>query len=147
RLMRLFVRMALGSIRDLAPVVIVILFFQAVVLDRPLGDLQALFQGALLVVVGLTIFVYGLELALFPVGDSLAYALGRKGSFAWLLAFAFLLGVGTAVAEPALIAVAAEAAKVAASAGSIVDSELARSQYSLGLRVTVALAVGIALVL
>lgn len=145
--MRLFGRMALGSLRDLAPVVIVILFFQAVVLDRPIADLQVLFQGAVLVVVGLTIFVYGLELALFPVGDSLAYALASKGSFAWLLAFAFLLGFGTAVAEPALIAVAAEAAKVASGAGSIVDSDLARSQYSLGLRVTVALAVGVALVL
>ncbi len=145
--MRLFVRMALGSTRDLAPVLVVILFFQAVVLDRPIADLQVLGQGAVLVVVGLTLFVYGLELALFPVGDSLAYALARKGSFAWLLAFAFLLGFGTAVAEPALIAVAAEAANVAAAAGSIADSDLARSHYSLGLRLAVALAVGVALVL
>ncbi|HET6630394.1 MAG TPA: DUF1538 domain-containing protein [Woeseiaceae bacterium] len=139
--------MALGSIRDLAPVVLVILFFQAVVLGRPIADLQVLFQGALLVVVGLTLFVYGLEIALFPVGNSLAFALASKGSFLWLLAFAFLLGFGTAVAEPALTAVATEAAKVAAAAGSIADSDLARSHYTLGLRLTVALAVGIALVL
>jgi hypothetical protein len=145
--MRLFWRMALGSIRDLAPVVLVILFFQAVVLDRPIADLQVLFQGAVLVVVGLTLFVYGLEIALFPVGNSLAFALASKGSFLWLLAFAFLLGFGTAVAEPALTAVATEAARIAAAAGSIADSELARARYTLGLRLTVALAVGIALIL
>ena len=145
--MRLFGRMALGSIRDLTPVVLVILFFQAVVLGRPIADLQVLFQGAVLVVVGLTIFVYGLELALFPVGDSLAYALASKGSFAWLLAFAFLLGFGTAVAEPALTAVAAEAAKAAALGGSIADTDVARWNYQMGLRLTVAFSVGVALVL
>lgn len=145
--MRLFGRMALSSMRDLAPVVLVILFFQAVVLDRPIADLQVLFQGAVLVVAGLTIFVYGLEIALFPAGDSLAYALASKGSFAWLLAFAFLLGFGTAVAEPALTAVAAEAARAAALDGSIADTEAARSSYQIGLRLTVALSVGVALVL
>lgn len=145
--MRLFGRMALGGIRDLTPVILVILFFQAVVLDRPIADLQVLFEGAVLVVVGLTLFVYGLEIALFPVGNSLAYALASRGSFPWLLAFAFLLGFGTAVAEPALTAVASEAAKVAAAAGSIADSDLARSQYTLGLRLTVAFSVGVALVL
>lgn len=145
--MRLFWRMALGSVRDLAPVLLVILFFQAVVLDRPIADLQVLAQGAVLVVVGLTLFVYGLEIALFPVGDAVAYALAERGSFAWLLAFAFLLGFGTAVAEPALTAVASEAAKVAAASGSIADTELARSHYTLGLRLTVALAVGVALVI
>ncbi|HEX2139269.1 MAG TPA: DUF1538 domain-containing protein [Woeseiaceae bacterium] len=145
--MKLFWRMAWGGIRDLSPVVLVILFFQAVVLDRPIADLQVLFEGAVLVVVGLTIFVYGLEIALFPVGDSLAYALASKGSFLWLLAFAFLLGFGTAVAEPALTAVATEAAKTAAAAGSIADSDLARSRYTLGLRLTVAFSVGVALVL
>lgn len=145
--MKLFWRMALGGIRDLSPVVLVILFFQAVVLERPIADLQVLFEGAVLVVLGLTLFVYGLELALFPVGDSLAFALASKGSFVWLLAFAFLLGFGTAVAEPALTAVATEAAKVAAAAGSIADSDLARSRYTLGLRLTVAFSVGVALVL
>lgn len=145
--MRLFWRMALGSVRDLAPVLLVILFFQAVVLDRPISDLQVLAQGAVLVVVGLTIFVYGLEVALFPVGDALAFALAERGSFAWLLAFAFLLGFGTAVAEPALTAVATEAARVAAAAGSIADTELARSRYTLGLRLTVGFSVGSALVI
>lgn len=145
--MRLFWRMALGSIRDLAPVLVVILFFQAVILDRSISELAVLAQGAVLVVVGLTLFVYGLEVALFPVGDALAYALAEHGSFVWLLAFAFLLGFGTAVAEPALTAVATEAAKVAAAAGSISDSALSRARYALGLRLVVGLSVGVALVL
>lgn len=145
--MRLFWRMALGSLRDLAPVLIVILFFQTIVLDRPVSDLAVLAQGAVLVVVGLTLFVYGLEIALFPVGDALAYALASRGSFPWLLAFAFLLGFGTTLAEPALTAVAGEAAKVAAAGGSIADTAPALSRYALGLRLAVALAVGAALVL
>lgn len=145
--MRLFWRMSLGSIRDLTPVVIVILFFQIFVLQRPVSELHDLIEGTLMVVVGLTLFVYGMELALFPMGEALAYALAQKGSFLWLLAFAFLLGFGTAIAEPALTAVASEAAKAAAAAGSIADSEAARDRYTFGLRVTVAISVGVALVL
>jgi hypothetical protein len=145
--MRLFWRLSLGSIRDLTPVVVVILFFQLVILQRPLAELQDLIAGTLMVVVGLTLFVYGLELALFPMGEALAYALAQKGSFIGLLAFAFLLGFGTAIAEPALTAVAAEAAKAAAAAGSIADTAAAQARYTLGLRVTVALSVGVALVL
>jgi hypothetical protein len=143
--MRLFWRLSLGSIRDLTPVVVVILFFQLVILQRPLAELQDLIAGTVMVVVGLTLFVYGLELALFPMGEALAYALAQKGSFIGLLAFAFLLGFGTAIAEPALTAVAAEAAKAAAAAGSIADTAAAQARYTLGLRVTVALSVGVAL--
>ncbi|MGH8194366.1 MAG: DUF1538 family protein [Woeseiaceae bacterium] len=145
--MRLFWRMSLGSIRDLTPVVIVILFFQVFVLERPIAELHDLIEGTLMVVVGLTLFVYGMELALFPMGEALAYALAQKGSFIWLLAFAFLLGFGTAIAEPALTSVAAEAAKAAAAAGSIADTTAAQARYTLGLRITVALSVGVALVL
>lgn len=145
--MRLLGRMMLGSVRDLAPVVVVILFFQVVVLQRPLTELAVLVEGALLVVVGLTLFVYGLELALFPVGESLAYALAERGSFLWLLAFAFLLGFGTTLAEPALTAVAMEASEVAAASGTIAGSEDAKEHYRLGLRLTVAFSVGLALVL
>jgi hypothetical protein len=134
-----------GSVRDLAPIVIVIAFFQYFILQQPMDNALALVGGALLVLLGLTLFVYGLELALFPIGESLAYALARKGSVFWLLTFAFLLGFGTTVAEPALTAVANEAAQVAAGAGAIGDTDEARSRYVLGLRITVALSVGVAL--
>jgi hypothetical protein len=77
----------------------------------------------------------------------MAYAFARKGSLFWLMAFAFALGFGTTVAEPALIAVATEAAKVAAAGGMIADSAAAREGYAVGLRLTVALSVGFAIVL
>ncbi len=134
-----------GSLRDLAPIIIVIGFFQYFILQQPLDNALGLVGGAILVLLGLTLFVYGLELALFPIGESLAYALARKGSVFWLLTFSFLLGFGTTVAEPALTAVAKEAAQVAAGGGAIADTEGARSRYVLGLRITVALSVGTAL--
>jgi uncharacterized membrane protein (DUF2068 family) len=77
----------------------------------------------------------------------MAYAFARKGSVFWLLAFAFALGFGTTVAEPALIAVAGEAAEAAASGGMIEHSEKAMASYASGLRYTVALSVGFAIVI
>jgi hypothetical protein len=135
------------SLRDLAPIILVIAFFQLAVLQQPLPELGALLSGTLIVVVGLTLFVRGLEMGLFPIGESMAYAFARKGSLFWLMAFAFALGFGTTVAEPALIAVATEAAKVAAAGGMIADSAAAREGYAVGLRLTVALSVGFAIVL
>jgi hypothetical protein len=139
--------MLLGSVRDLTPLVAVILVFQLLVLHQPLGNLLVLVEGTIFVVVGLTLFIYGLELALFPVGEALATGLARKGSIGWLIAFAFLLGFGTTIAEPALIAVAGEAAAVAASVNAIDDTNAAMASYALGLRLIVALSVGIALIL
>jgi hypothetical protein len=136
-----------GSIRDLAPIVLVIAFFQYFILKAPLDNAVDLIGGAVLVLAGLTMFVYGLELALFPIGESLAVDLARKGSLFWLLVFAFLLGFGTTVAEPALTAVAKEASRVAADAGAIDDTAAARARYVLGLRITVALSVGVALII
>lgn len=139
--------MLLGSLRDLAPVALVILFFQVVVLREPAGNLLVLLEGAVLVVVGLTLFVYGLRLALFPIGEAIAYALAERGSFVLLVVFSFLLGFGTTFAEPALTAVAREAAGAAAAGGAIEQTAGAMGRYALGLRLTVALAVGVALVL
>jgi hypothetical protein len=136
-----------GSIRDLAPIVLVISFFQYFILKAPLDNAVDLIGGAMLVLAGLTMFVYGLELALFPIGESLAFDLARKGSLFWLLTFAFLLGFGTTVAEPALTAVANEASRVAADAGAIDNTDAARARYVLGLRITVALSVGVALII
>lgn len=139
--------MTLGSIRDLTPVVVVILFFQIVVLQQPASQLLGLIEGALLVLFGLILFVYGLELALFPIGDALANALAERGSFILLLVFAFLLGFGTTFAEPALTAVAAQAADAAAAGGAIASTDVAKDGYAFGLRLTVALSVGVALLL
>ncbi|WP_415898248.1 DUF1538 family protein [Neptuniibacter sp. QD72_48] len=137
----------LGSLRDLAPIVLVIAFFQIVVLQQSVPDFFGLVTGLLCVVAGLTFFIYGLEMGLFPIGESMAHAFARKGSVFWLLAFAFCLGFGTTVAEPALIAVAAEAAKVAATGGMIDATEQSQLSYASGLRYTVAFSVGLAIVL
>ncbi len=127
--------------------VLVVVFFQLVVLQQPIPNLLELLIGILLVIIGLTFFISGLEMALFPIGESLAHALARKGSLTWLLIFAFALGFGTTVAEPALIAVADEAAAVASAAGAIGAGKEAQIAYADGLRLTVAFSVGFAIVL
>ena len=138
---------ALGSLRDLLPIALVISVFQIFVFRDSTAVLFSMLGGAFLVVAGLTFFIFGLRLALFPVGEGLAYSLAKKGSLFWLVAFAFVLGFGTTIAEPALIAIAAEAAQVAAGADAIESTDEARRGYALGLRLTVALAVGVALVI
>ena len=137
----------LTSARDLTPIVVVVAVFQLLVLRQPIPDLAGLLGGLLMVLAGLALFTKGLELGLFPIGEALAHALARRGSLGLLLVFAFTLGFGTTVAEPALIAIADEAAKVAAQGGLIADAPEARQDYALGLRYTVALPVGVAIVL
>ena len=135
------------STRDLLPIIIVIAFFQLVVLQKPIPNMGQLLVGTGLVVLGLSLFVKGLEIGLFPIGESMAYAFARKGSVTWLLIFAFSLGFGTTIAEPALIAVADKAAEVAAIGHVIADTDAARSSYASGLRLTVAFSVGLAIVI
>ena len=140
-------RAMLGSLRDLLPIVAVIAFFQLAVLQEPLPHLLSILTGLVLVVFGLTFFIFGLEMGLFPIGESMAQAFARKGSVFWLLIFAFCLGFGTTIAEPALTAVAAEAAGVAAEGGVIPNTLDEMEEYADGLRFTVALSVGIAILL
>ena len=142
-----FLSPILDSVRDLAPIILVITFFQLVILKQPFPDLGGLLVGGFLVILGLTLFVQGLEMSLFPLGEALANGFARKGSPFWLLLFGFLLGCGTTIAEPALIVVADEAAVVAAEGGVIKDTVAARLAYALGLRTSVGLAVGFAIVL
>jgi hypothetical protein len=146
-IVRGLVRMHAGPARDLAPIVAVIAFFQIVVLRQPFPDLGAVIVGLAFVLVGLALFIQGLETGLFPLGEAMAEAFAHKGSLVALLFFAFCLGFGTTVAEPALIAVAGEAATIAGAAGAIVDNEESRQSYAFALRMTVALSVGAALVL
>ena len=134
----------LGSLRDLMPIILVIAFFQLVVLQQPLPNFSSVIIGLILVVLGLTFFIFGLEMGLFPIGESMAHSLARKGSVFWLILFAFCLGFGTTIAEPALTAVAAEAARVVAEGGKIVASAESQASYALGLRFTVAFSVGFA---
>lgn len=136
-----------GTLRDLAPIVLIVGFFQLAVLGQPVAHLGQIALGFLFVLLGLAIFIRGLEMALFPLGETLAGAFARKGSLAWLLAFAFALGFGTTVAEPALIAVSREAAAVMAAAGAIDLVHETEAAYANALRYTVAVSVGISLVI
>ena len=143
----LFLKSLLGSVRDLLPIVFVIAFFQLVVLHQIPENLMQITMGLGFVVLGLTFFIFGLEQGLFPIGETMAHAFASKGSVFWLLTFAFALGFGTTIAEPALIAVADEAAKVAGEAGLIAANEQAMGEYAKGLRYTVAFSVGFAILI
>ena len=143
--LRAFFATLLSSLRDLLPIILVVAFFQIVVIRQPVPDLADILIGTLLVILGLTFFIRGLEQALFPLGEDIAYAFARKANLFWLLLFAFSLGFGTTIAEPALTAVAAEAARVAAADGHIALEKTAMANYALGLRLTVAFSVGVAI--
>ncbi len=145
--MKNFLKLLAASFRDLLPIILVIGFFQLIVLQQPIPNFGEILLGFVLVVLGLTLFIQGLEIGLFPVGENMAFAFARKGSVFWLMVFAFALGFGTTVAEPALIAVAGEAAKVAAEGGVIESTEAAMDSYATGLRYTVAFSVGFAILL
>lgn len=136
----------LDSAKDLAPIVLVVAFFQIVVLQQHIPNLGSIIVGTMYVLLGLTLFIYGLKLGLFPIGEALAYAFVKKGSIFWLLLFAFALGFGTTFAEPALIAVTREAANAAQLEGIIHTSEVL-DDYAQALRWTVATSVGFAVII
>lgn len=143
---RLF-RLIISSCLDLAPILAVVLVFQLAVIQQPIPNVAELIIGSLFVVLGLTFFMLGLEQSLFPIGESMANAFARKGSVFWLLLFAFCLGFGTTIAEPALIAITTKAADIAGGAHLIADNDAAKTDYALDLRLTVATSVGVAIVI
>jgi hypothetical protein len=142
-----FLRSMRQSFQDLLPIILVIAFFELIVLQQGVPNFGQILAGGFMVLLGLSLFVQGLQMALFPLGEDMAYSFVRKGNLWLLLLFAFTLGFGTTVAEPALIAIADEAASIAATGGVIADADEARSSYATGLRLVVALAVGFALLL
>ena len=137
----------LESLRDLLPIILVIGFFQLAVLQEPIPNFGEITLGIVFIVIGLTLFVQGLNMGLFPIGETMAHSFASRGNLFLLLVFSFALGFGTTIAEPALIAVAQEAAIVAATGNMIENSELSMDSYAFGLRITVAFAVGFAIVI
>lgn len=129
--------------RDLAPVILVIAFFQLVIVQEPVPDLTGKIVGLGFVLLGLTLFLAGLSLSLFPLGERLAEEFARRANLWLLLAFAFAIGFGSTVAEPALIAVAEQAATAMVSTNA--PDEIART--ALVLRLATSAAVGLAVVL
>jgi hypothetical protein len=135
------------ALMDLIPIILVVVFFQSVVIQQPFPEIGEVIFGFLFVIVGLMLFVEGLEIGLFPIGESMAYALAKKGSLMWLMIFSFVLGFSTTIAEPALIAVAKEASIISSGAGLIENNQKTMDIYALGLRLTVAFSVGLAIVI
>ncbi len=134
------------SAKDLAPIVLVIAFFQIVVLQQSIPNLSSILVGGGFILIGLTLFMHGLKLGLFPIGEVLAFSFVKKGSIIWLITFAFALGFGATIAEPDLIVMANEAAKVA-QIGGIITTATELGEYSQTLRYTVAVAVGLSVVI
>jgi len=147
KLLLQFLRSIRQSFQDLLPIILVIAFFQLLILQQGVPQFGQILVGGLMVVIGLSLFVQGLQMALFPLGEEMAYSFVKKGNLSLLLIFSFTLGFGTTVAEPALIAIADEAAAIAAAGGVIADADQARDSYATGLRLVVALAVGFALLI
>ena len=134
--LRIFAGDLKDAFKDLLPIIIVVAFFQGAVIQTVPDNLLSIIIGLGIVAVGLALFIRGLELGIFPVGEGLAVDFARKGSVFWLLTFAFTIGFSTTVAEPALIAIANKAALIS---HGLIDA--------FWLRMTVALSVGFAIAL
>jgi len=98
-----------NSFKDLVPIIAVVAFFQAAIVQRVPENLFSIIIGLIIVAVGLALFIRGLELGIFPIGENLAVDFAKKGSLFWLLIFAFTIGFSTTIAEPALLAIAIKA--------------------------------------
>ncbi len=133
--------------QDLLPILVVVGGFQLLLPSREIPDLGGLLEGAVLVLLGLAMFISGLEMGLFPLGENLAQAFARKGSVFWMLVFGFGLGFTTTYAEPSLIAVAGEAAAAVSETGLLPAGGEEEAAFVQGLRLTVALSVGTAIAL
>ncbi len=110
--LRLFALQLKSSFRDLLPIIVVITCFQTFILQQVPEGLDSILIGLFIVAVGLALFIQGLEVGIFPIGENLAHEFAAKGSVLWLLAFAFLMGFSTTIAEPALIAIAQKASLI-----------------------------------
>ena len=125
-----------NSFKDLLPIIIVVALFQGLIIQAVPENLASIVMGLTIVAVGLALFIRGLELGIFPIGEGLAVDFAKKGSVFWLLTFAFTIGFATTVAEPALIAISNKAALIS---HGLIDA--------FWLRMTVALSVGFAIAL
>ncbi len=125
-----------GSLFDLSIIIGIVFFYQFAILQTVPDDLPSIFVGLTLVAVGLALFLRGLELGIFPLGEDLSQQLSKLSTRTWVIVFAFVIGFATTIAEPALIAIAHKAAVIS---GGQIDA--------FSLRIVVALSVGFAIVL
>jgi len=140
----------IATVRETLPIIGLITCFQLLVLRQPIPHLRRLIIGCTYVVIGLALFLIGLEKALFPVGKIMAKQLSDPTflaggniaaqtdwtSYGWIYLFAALIGFSTTIAEPSLLAVALKANEVS---GGVI------SQWGLRIAVAIGVAAGIAL--
>lgn len=136
-----------ATLRDMLPILITMGIFEVLVLGRVPADPAMLVLGLLAMVVGLTFMVRGLEMSLFPIGEALADAIARRGHPVWIMVFAFALGFGSTIAEPALAAVAAEAAAAMTADPDFPADEAQQGALALQIRYGIAASLGIALMI
>ncbi len=134
--MRVFFYLIYKSFTEVAPLIGVILFFQLVVIGEPFPNTLIMAVGLFMVVFGLFLFMRGLEVGLFPLGESMAYSFAERGNIWWLLFFAAAIGYATTIAEPALMTIADRAELI--TAGRL-------SSFSLRNVVAIGVAAGIAI--
>nr|WP_206841900.1 DUF1538 domain-containing protein [Marinobacterium iners] len=125
-------------VRDVLPIIITILFFQYLILRRPLANPRQVILGFILVIVGLYAFVIGLKLGLFPIGTSMAEQLIAREGYLLIYLFAFMIGFATTMAEPALLAIGKQAEE--AAVGQI-NAAAIRLLVALGVAVGITLGV------
>jgi hypothetical protein len=112
--LKAFLHAFMHALKNLLPIVVVVVFFQLLILRQMPDNALGMTFGLLIVAVGVALFLQGLELSIFPVGKSLSNQFARKGSVPILLSFGFAIGFSAVVAEPALIAVAQQAEEISA---------------------------------
>lgn len=147
----------LGTIKDVLPIVVILFGFQFAVIRKPLHNIGSVLTGFVYVLIGLSLFLLGLEWCLFPLGRLMAQQLTDPAfisgiqttqhlagqlvtpdwkEYGWVYIFAFMIGFSTTIAEPSLMAVAIKANQVSAGAISV-----------WGLRIAVALGVAVGITL
>ena len=126
----------IGVIKDVAPILIAIFFFQYIIIKKPVAHLHKIVTGIVMVVLGLYAFIVGLEMGLFPIGETIAFQLTDMGNNLLIYLFAFLIGFSTTMAEPALLAIAIKAEEI--SEGNIKQNVL-RIVVALGVAIGIGL--------
>jgi hypothetical protein len=137
----------IATFRDMLPILLVLGAFHLFVLGAVPENPGAVILGLLALLAGLTLFVRGLEMSLFPIGEALADAMARRGHPAWLMGFAFTLGFGSTAAEPALASVARTAAEAMVGDPDFPASEAQLTALAAQIRYGVSVGLGLALVL
>jgi len=140
-----------NTVVDVLPILSIILGFQLLVIRKPIPHVKQVGFGFIYVLIGLALFLLGLEKALFPLGKMMAEQLTAPEfihngeqvltsihwpDYTWVYIFAAAIGFSTTIAEPSLIAVAIKAEEV--SGGAI-------NANSLRISVAIGVAIGIAL--